>query len=131
MSTPPEMSRTKPGGVAPEVRPNVRAAWDSDTGCWRTPGGSKHLVQRNRKRKLAATDARTVCMDIDAELAVAGRYAPCAVWVYEPTFSSDVCSWRTPDGVVVRNEGVDAFKLHLPPQLAWVTHHQANILPRM
>ena len=58
----------KPGGVAPEVRPNVRAAWDSDTGCWRTPGGSKHLVQRNRKRKLAATDTRTVCMDIDAEL---------------------------------------------------------------
>ena len=62
----------KPSGVAPEVRPGVCGSWDSDTGCWRTPGGSKHLVQRNRKRKLAAADTQSVCMDIDTELAEPG-----------------------------------------------------------
>ena len=62
----------KPSGVAPEVRPGVRGSWDSDTGCWRTPGGSEHRVERNRKRKLAAADRQSICMEIDAELAEAG-----------------------------------------------------------
>jgi hypothetical protein len=45
-----------------------RTTWDEDVGCWRTPGGSLHEVQRHKKRKLEAETERALCERIDSEV---------------------------------------------------------------
>jgi predicted component of type VI protein secretion system len=61
----------KPRGRAPTVGVGSDAeetTWDEHAGCWRTPGGGVHEVQRHKKRKLEAEAERALCERIDSKI---------------------------------------------------------------
>ena len=61
----------KPRGRPPTIGAGEdapEAKWDEQVGCWRTPGGSVHDVQRHKKRKLDAETKHALCERVDSDV---------------------------------------------------------------